>query len=303
MPTVGPMNREEEVSVPVRVVMGYDGSPEANAAIAAGAVLFPEAHGWITYLWIPPFTSDKVRRRLRARARDIDELVALIEQEGERGAQRLVSTGVALARDAGWHAEPLLHRTWGGEGWRIAQVAGDVEADIVLVGSRGLGGTQALLGSVSDLVVHYCPLPMVVVPHSMLSADLAALVDGPVVIGWDGSAGAERAYRAALRLFPQRDLVLVSVDDGVDVKAVPAPEDTGNREIRHHSVKRGHGLLARGVAGALIAAASDIDAAVIVVGSRGRSAVREMLLGSVAMATLHHTERPVMVVPAEWGRG
>jgi nucleotide-binding universal stress UspA family protein len=36
---------------------------------------------------------------------------------------------------------------------------------------------------------------------------------------------------------------------------------------------------------------------VIVVGSRGRSARREILLGSVAMATLHRAHRPVLVVP------
>jgi nucleotide-binding universal stress UspA family protein len=35
----------------------------------------------------------------------------------------------------------------------------------------------------------------------------------------------------------------------------------------------------------------------IVVGSRGRSTVRETLLGSVARSTLHHAHRPVMVVP------
>jgi nucleotide-binding universal stress UspA family protein len=36
---------------------------------------------------------------------------------------------------------------------------------------------------------------------------------------------------------------------------------------------------------------------VIVVGSRGRSALREIRLGSVAMATLHHSPCPVVVVP------
>jgi nucleotide-binding universal stress UspA family protein len=36
---------------------------------------------------------------------------------------------------------------------------------------------------------------------------------------------------------------------------------------------------------------------VIVAGSRGRSAARELLLGSVAMAILHRAQRPVLVVP------
>jgi nucleotide-binding universal stress UspA family protein len=47
----------------------------------------------------------------------------------------------------------------------------------------------------------------------------------------------------------------------------------------------------------MAAAAADHGAAALVVGSRGRSAAREIILGSVAMSTLHHSHRPVMVVP------
>ena len=286
----------------VRVVMGYDGSQEAGTAIDVGVSLFPGAHGWITYLWVPPFASDKVRRRLRSRARDTDELVALVEQEGEREAERVVATGVTLAGAAGWDAEPLLKRTWGGEGWRIAQVAEEVDADLVIIGSRGLGGAKALLGSVSDLVVHYCARPMVVVPHPMLSTEHAALADGPVIVGWDGSAGAEKALAAAMRLLPDRDLLLVSVDadDTVDEPSPVDAELLGDRKVERLNVERGRGFSAHACADALLNAARDRDAAVIVVGSRGRSAARKILLGSVAMATLHNAERPVMVVPSEW---
>ena len=286
----------------VRVVMGYDGSQEAGTAIDVGVALFPGAHGWITYLWVPPFASEKVRQRLRSRARDTDELVALVEQEGEREAQRVVATGVTLAGAAGWDAEPLLKRTWGGEGWRIAQVAEEVDADLVIVGSRGLGGAKAVLGSVSDLVVHYCARPMVVVPHPMLSTEHAALADGPVIVGWDGSAGAEKAFAAAMRLLPDRDLLLVSVDadDTVDQPSPVDSEVLGSRKVERLNVERGRGFPAHACAEALIDAAREHDAAVIVVGSRGRSAARKILLGSVAMAALHNAERPVMVVPSEW---
>ncbi|OOK68688.1 universal stress family protein, partial [Mycobacterium kansasii] len=97
-------------------IVGYDGSPGASVAIAAGALLFPGAHGWITYLWVPPFASEKVRRRLRPMARDANELAEMVEREGECEAERIVGMGVTLARAAGWHAEPLLKRTWGPEG-------------------------------------------------------------------------------------------------------------------------------------------------------------------------------------------
>lgn len=284
----------------VRVVMGYDGSPEAGAAIDVGGLLFPGAHGWITYLWVPPFASDKVRRRLRARARDINDLVAMVETEGEYQAQRLVATGVTLAIAAGWDAEPLLIRTWGGEAWRISQAAEDVHADVVVVGSRGLGGTQALLGSVSDMVVHYSSRPMLIVPHPMLATEYAALPEGPLIVGWDGSIGAKSAFAAASRLFPDRNLLLVSVGDDAGATPPPEPDGSGRRTIEVHYAARGRGFEAHAIADALIAAARDHDAAAMVVGSRGRSLAREILLGSAAMATLHGTERPVMVVPREW---
>ena len=285
----------------IRLIMGYDGSPEAGSAIEAGGLLFPGAYALITYLWVPPFASDKVRRRLRARARDLDDLVAMIEQEGEREAQRVVSMGVTLARAAGWEAEALVKRTWGGEGWRIAQTAEEVDADLVVVGSRGLGGTQAVLGSVSDLVVHYSARPMIVVPDPMLEAEHAALSKGPLVVGWDGSPGAGAAFTAAAQLFPERELLLVSVDTDTDTDPPPVEADVlGGRKVTRLRVERGRGLRAHAVADALLGCARDRDAAVIVVGSRGRSMAREVMLGSVAMATLHKAERPVMVVPHTW---
>jgi nucleotide-binding universal stress UspA family protein len=47
---------------------------------------------------------------------------------------------------------------------------------------------------------------------------------------------------------------------------------------------------------ALIQAADELDASVIVAGSRGRSALRAAVLGSVSTGLLHHTHRPVLIV-------
>lgn len=71
----------------INVLVGYDGSPAANAAIEAGAMLFPDASASIAYLWTPPFGSKQLRRRLRLSARTIDELIHAIEKEGGREAE------------------------------------------------------------------------------------------------------------------------------------------------------------------------------------------------------------------------
>ena len=128
----------------------------------------------------------------------------------------------------------------------------------------------------------------------MLSVEYDALAAGPVVVGWDGSTNAEAALAAASRLLPHRHFVAVSVDDDSDP---PAPESVGDARVTRVHVNRGRGRHAHAVAQSLIAAADEHGTALVVVGSRGRSVAREIILGSVAMGTLHHCHRPVMVVP------
>jgi len=46
----------------------------------------------------------------------------------------------------------------------------------------------------------------------------------------------------------------------------------------------------------LVKLAEDLDARVIVAGSRGRSTIAAAVLGSVSTGILHHTRRPVLIV-------
>jgi nucleotide-binding universal stress UspA family protein len=48
---------------------------------------------------------------------------------------------------------------------------------------------------------------------------------------------------------------------------------------------------------AVLAAADEADAELIVLGSRGRSGVASMLLGSVSYGVVHNSTRPVLIVP------
>ncbi|EUA14380.1 universal stress family protein [Mycobacterium kansasii 732] len=138
------------------------------------------------------------------------------------------------------------------------------------------------------------------VPHPMLSAEYEALANGPILVGWDGSSGAATALAAAKRLCPRRDVLLIAVGDGPAPGPPVDPSGAVAADVLRLTVNRGHGLRARAVSEALVAAADDHNAALVVVGSRGRSGARDVVLGSVAVGTVHHSHRPVMVVPGGW---
>jgi nucleotide-binding universal stress UspA family protein len=246
-----------------RIVIGYDASPGAEQAMAWGLAEAARRHGEaeLVYAWTWP-------NYLPAAA-----MVPGAPVWPEMAAEREVDAMLAAAVER-------------------AHVC------LILVGSRGLDGTQAILGSVSDMVVHYATVPVLVVPHPLVQAEYTAIADGPLLIGWDGSAGAAAALAEAGRLFSGRELLAVSL--GAPAADLPAglPETVLSRTSRV-TVDAGHGMPGHVVADGLAQCARARSAAAVVVGSRGRSPVAEILLGSAAMATLHRAHRAVVVVPGD----
>ncbi|SNS50743.1 Nucleotide-binding universal stress protein, UspA family [Geodermatophilus pulveris] len=281
----------------LRVLVGYDGSPSSVNAIEAAATLLPSVTATILHLWEPPFTSPELRHRVFDRAANPEALGRLIESEGRAEAERLTGNGAKLARAGGWEAEPLVKRTFGGDGYQFARTAEELDADLVVVGSRGLGGMRASIGSVSELVVPASPVPVLVVPYPMTTLEWAAAESGPVVVGTDGSPPAQRALAAATELFPHRRRLLLAVEEPGVSPAPSAVEGTESVTVPC----TGRAGRPRATATTLADEATRRRAAVLVVGSRGRGGAREALVGHVARALLHCAHRPVLVVPSRAG--
>ncbi|RBY88263.1 universal stress protein [Blastococcus sp. TF02A-26] len=277
----------------LRVLVGYDGSPSAVTAIEAAARLVPSAEATVLHLWQPPFTSPQLRQRLAGRAADLEQLGELLEREGQAEAERLAGNGVALARAAGWTADASVLRAFGGDGYQFARAAEEQGADLVVVGSRGLTGLKAAMGSVSELVVHVSPVPVLVVPHPLTTVEWTAAASGPVVVGTDGSDTAGRTAEAVARLFPDRERLLVAVEEPGEGPGPSAPDGAELITVPRH----GRPGSERATAAALAGFAGERNAGVLAVGSRGLSTGHELLLGSVAREVLHCAHRPVLVVP------
>ena len=152
-----------------------------------------------------------------------------------------------------------------------------------------------------------------------------------MVVAYDGSVESKEAVIAAADLFGDRPLVIVSVwepgfamttetyADPLGVShPLPSAQQiaTVDRLQREHAdliagegarVAREHGSTAEplpvedmaDVPGAIVAAAEQHEAAAIVVGSRGRGAVKSRLLGSTSQRLLHRAHRPVLIVHAK----
>jgi nucleotide-binding universal stress UspA family protein len=134
-----------------------------------------------------------------------------------------------------------------------------------------------------------------------------------IVIGLDGSEGSKRAIPLAGEL-AARDgakIVVAHVDEVVAARAsgpIHAPdEEQQRREIRQQAdelARQGIETDVRmvnvmeGPAHAIAEIARDADADLIVVGTRGRSRVTGLLLGSGTQRLLHIAHCPVLAVPA-----
>lgn len=184
------------------------------------------------------------------------------------------------------------------------------DAALLVVGSRGLGGAQAALGSVSLHLAGHAPVPVVVVRRRAADPPPA----GRVVVGVDGSPTAEHAARlaaeeAALRgavlqvLHAWRVPPLSWVDALGPATAAHGLQEDSARRIAERVADAvgarwpGLALEVRMVhehpVTALVAASRHAD--LVVVGSRGRGAFTGLLLGSVSLEVVRESWTPVLV--------
>jgi nucleotide-binding universal stress UspA family protein len=179
--------------------------------------------------------------------------------------------------------------------------------DVVVVGSRGLGGFKGmLLGSVSTGVVANALCTAVVVRGE---TDLDSDDVAPVVVGVDASNSGQAALAEAFAAAERRSCALVVVHawqapssrasaEQIEEWQRSAAADVATRVAplaeRHPSVAVQTVTFRDRPTAALLARAQ--TARLVVVGTRGRSELTGALLGSTSRAMVHHSPCPVMVV-------
>jgi nucleotide-binding universal stress UspA family protein len=222
----------------------------------------------------------------------------------EERAEPLRRSGLAVevqVRPAGVPADAVL------------AVAGDVAADLVVIGSRSESRVKTLfLGSVARAVIHQTRLPLLLMwiePTALATAETCRAVCPDtlrhVLLATDFSkhAAAAEAATAALAAAAGRTTI-VHVTRPADVEQtphLPAMAEAALATIRGRLEAAGGTVdtrLLKGEPAATIAGlAADLDASLIVVGKHGQGWVESLLIGSTAAAVCETARRPVLMVP------
>jgi nucleotide-binding universal stress UspA family protein len=191
------------------------------------------------------------------------------------------------------------------------------DAELLVVGARGLGGFRGLLlGSVSQQCLHHTRRPLAIVHPTGRAAENGDRVER-IVVGVDGSPPAERALRWAMdeaRVRRARVQVVHAWREPVSlVGAAPSATvtvDAAELEVAGHDILDGavdavdtaglahppeRVLVNGGPALAILDLAGGAD--LVVVGSRGRGGFAGLVLGSVSQQVAMHARCPVVVLP------
>lgn len=203
----------------------------------------------------------------------------------------------------------------------ILDLADEVAAGVIVAGASEGAGPPGTLGREARGLAHRTRRPLLLAPPDGARPGAT----GPAVVASDGSDHARRAIDVAAQILRPRPAVIVSAwhsaAHAVGAAGLALPDEVARQgaarlddEARDEAEANARAaaaqleqagwtceldvrMTARSVPGAIIDAADDHDAAVIVIGTRGRSRVAAALLGSTADAVLRHAGRPVLLVP------
>ncbi|MFB4276284.1 universal stress protein [Nonomuraea sp. MTCD27] len=142
------------------ILVAYDGSADSRAAIEFAAKHLAAEPTVVVTVWEPLLVQLK-KYPLAAGVLDQDtedQSHAQAEQHAREGADLAIASGLA---DVTYRAVADNESIWK----TIVDVADEIDASLIVTGSRGLAGVRSvLLGSVSNHVLHHAHRPTLIVP-------------------------------------------------------------------------------------------------------------------------------------------
>ncbi len=303
----------------MKILLATDGSESAQAAVdLLEAFPFPRDSEVIVLTVI----DHSVFRDKHIAASSDEHRQALEEAEklAREEAGMLLADEAARLRNTGWTV--ITQVRTGHPAEEIIRAAGEPGVDLVMVGSHGLAGVKRfLLGSVSEHVLKYAPCSVLIVRKPETEAGTTRGAETTprrlgVLLAFDDSAPARRAVElcASLPLDERVEVTALTVLPLVTVfrqdirqrlsyvwqekkKAAHAALDRVTSEVRRATPHVTAQLRERpDESQAILDAATELNSDLIILGYKGKSAIKKFLLGSVTTRVARHAPCSVLAV-------
>jgi nucleotide-binding universal stress UspA family protein len=296
---------------PTKILLATDGSEEAGRAARMATVLSEKVGSELHLVRVEPIPSAMADSEAIYYGAGYSKQMREIAR---RDASEKLDEEVQKIRGMGGEVAKS-HARVGRPDAEIVRLAEEIGAGLVVVGSRGFGPLRrALTGSVSGSIVRHAHGSVLVVREG-------GGLPGRILLAHDGSKEAAEAARTAAEISvatgSELHLVYASLAES---PYYPGPEMPDVRkdylERLHERVRawleqQAERLEAEGVnveaahlrLGApdreVVSLAEELEAGLIVVGSRGLGGLKRALLGSVSDSVARHAHCSVLVVRSE----
>ena len=280
------------------ILVAIDGSPAASRAQALAAGVARTVGARLTAITVFPHSaywglgSPGLGPLLMAEAADADRIVEEVRMRLPEGM------------------EMAVRRAWGAPADAILREAVAGGHDLVVMGSRGRGAmTAALLGSTARSVVGNAGVPVLVTRATSTGGDRISRI----LVAVDHTAESWIALEEAVDLAHACDAGLTVITVAAGIRRPPGMPESAAVRLREDAAQHARSLLQSAleavpvgvavrlrtawgpVVPALLEEVEDGGHDLLVLGSRGRGAVRGTLLGSTGYAMLARCPVPVLV--------
>jgi nucleotide-binding universal stress UspA family protein len=146
-----------------QIVVGTDGSSGANIAVDAALEL-----ARLTGATVHVVNAHKLTSAFHlSAAAEVGVVPNVVEANDatEAASRQVCEQVVTRAKDLGVRIE--THPVPGDPADALIRVATDADADLIVVGNRGMAGARRVLGSVPNTVSHHCPASLLIVDTSL----------------------------------------------------------------------------------------------------------------------------------------
>ena len=152
---------------PTKILLATDGSEEAQLALSTAVDIVTSTNSELHVVTVGPWNPDPAYAVHEASFRweTYEEASEAIGKE----AREILDQGVRKIEEAGGRVQEA-HLRRGRKDQEIVGLSEEIGAGLIVMGSRGRGGVRrALMGSVSDSVIHHAHCPVMVVRKEKLS--------------------------------------------------------------------------------------------------------------------------------------